>query len=88
MWFIDFGRWDLGTLLERNETRQELDLYIEQLYYGFRKSVAPDGNSAAAGGWGMIVNMDDWTLGKALDFTGKVLPTFNHYCYTVGVTVR
>lgn len=67
---MDLGRWDLAPLLEQNETKQELDLYLEQWHYRFRKTVMTlDGNDTRE--WGMVVNMDEWTLGKALDLSGR-----------------
>ena len=71
MWFISFGQWDLGPLLEKNETKVELDTYVEQLHYRFRQSQeGPENENGTTVGWAMVVNMDGFTLGKAFDYNG------------------
>ena len=63
----------MGPLLEKDETKQELDLYVEQLHYRFQKQVKMiAAENASTGGWALVVNMDGWTFGKAFDFSGRI----------------
>ena len=80
VWFISFGQWDLAPLLETNETRADLDTYVEQLHYRFRKSQQEimENENRTTGGWAMVVNMDGFTLAKAFDYTGKEMQLKAH----------
>ena len=71
MWFIDFGAWELDVLLRNNETRQNLNTYLDQSFWRItneQKNTTRAGNSTS---WAMVVNMDGYGLAQAFDFTAR-----------------